>query len=103
MSHPEILNREEQDILLWVAESEIGTFEPTNVTVADRPAFDWVSAVVDQLVKRGLLGRDFIGSVGDDTSLHGLCVYLTDRGAQAVVDLWRQRCSQQAPGVPPLH
>jgi hypothetical protein len=97
MSQVDMLSSEEQSILLWIAESEAGLIESNDPILVDRPAFDWVSTVIDQLVRRRLLGRDFIKSVGNGSGPHGLSAYLTDQGAQVVAELWRRRHPLMAP------
>ena len=94
------LSVEEQDILLWVAESETGLLEPVTIALADWPAFN---TVVNRLVSRGLLDRDVIGSVEDVSVPYGLHVYLTDNGVQVVAELWLRRCLRENSGTSPLH
>jgi hypothetical protein len=96
------LTQEEQDLLLWVAESETGFAEPLGVTLANSPSFDWIDAAADRLVQRGLLGREPAWLVQEQARRQGLCAYLTDQGAYVVAALWR-RCPEQAPKAWKVH
>jgi hypothetical protein len=83
----DMLSLQEQNILLWVAEAEIGVAEPLAVPVADLPS-GLMAAAVDRLVHYGLLSREWTLLDRDHSSL---CASLTGQGAQVVVELWRQR------------
>jgi hypothetical protein len=102
MAQVDMLSSEEQVILLWIAQLEIGPLAPNDVALVDRPALDRVSAVVDQLVRRGLLGRNLIHSFVYGTGPHGLSAYLTDQGVQAVIELWDRRSPWEPPRSPLL-
>jgi hypothetical protein len=83
----DMLSLQEQNILLWVAEAEIGVAEPLAVPVADLPA-GLVDAVIDRLVRAGFLRRELTVLDHNDSSRR---VALTGEGAQVVVELWRRR------------
>jgi hypothetical protein len=97
MPQHETLSVEEQDILLWVAESEVDGLGPTSVILADAPAFQWASTVIERLVERGLLARDFMGTFEHRPDLHGLAARLTGQGAEMVADLWVHRLRDAIP------
>jgi hypothetical protein len=83
----DMLSLQEQNILLWLAEAEIGVAEPLAVAVADLPA-RLMGAAVDHLVRSGLLRRELTVLDHNGSSLS---VALTGEGAQVVVELWRRR------------
>jgi hypothetical protein len=83
----DILSLQEQNILSWVAEAEIGLAEPLPAPLADSPS-EQVNAAVDRLARYGLLSP---ASTLPDREHTSLCPSLIDQGVQVVVELWRRR------------
>jgi hypothetical protein len=88
-----MLSLQEQNILLWLAEAEIGVAEPLALPVADLPT-RLMTAAIDHLVRTGLLRRELTVLAHNDSSQR---VSLTGEGAQIVVELWRRRRFQELP------
>jgi len=86
----DVLNAEEQDVLLWVAETETGLSEPIPVSIAHLST-PQLNVTVERLIQVGLLRREFPWLGPEHSNRYGLSVELTNWGAEAVVLLWRRR------------
>ena len=82
-----------QNILLWLAEAEIGVAEPFPAAGTDLTPEE-VQITIDHLIRMGLLCHDMT-SAGRSTSQP---VSLTGQGARVVVELWHRR-ARELPGA----
>ena len=90
MADLDFLTLRDQNILLWMAEAELGVAAPLPAPIADMQS-EQVAEAVDRLVCLGLLQHDLVLLKHDLPTLSNLYASLTAKGAQAVVALWRQR------------
>ena len=92
MADIDMLSAREQNILLWMAETEAGVAEPLAVPPAELPS-ERVNATIDRLVSEGFLSRKMPWMDHDRSSPSAS---LTMRGALVVLEVWRRRLA-----VPP--
>jgi hypothetical protein len=88
MLDPDMLSVEEWLVLLWMADSGICPVEFAWAPPADHLGMD---AVIDQLVNRGLLDREFMRPVNDCSGLFFTSAHLTTLGVQVVTELRRRQ------------